>query len=196
MSMRIDNNNKYEEVRDCIDQRYVKFARECGIEPILVSNIMGINLNSLIHIIKPDGIILTGGNDIGEYKSRDETEMRLLNFAEKNQKPVFGICRGMQMLSYYYNGSMRKLRNHAGTNHQIHYVDERGKIKSREVNSYHNWTIKSLPEMYEIVAKCQNDSIESIRHKQLNWEGCMWHPEREKCYNELDINRIKDLFKL
>ena len=32
-----------------------------------------------------------------------------------------------------------------------------------------------------------------IRHKKFNWEGWMWHPEREKKFNS---NSKKRLFKI
>ena len=49
--------------------------------------------------LKINGIILSGGNNIGDVKERDITETYLLKYAETNEIPVLGICRGMQMLA-------------------------------------------------------------------------------------------------
>ena len=98
------------------------------------------------------------------------------------------------MMSHYYQGGLIPVNNHAGTKHKIDYIRKDGIHETREVNSYHRWGINNLPVAYEIVAKCQEENVESIRHKELEWEGCMWHPERDISYDCRDIRRIKALF--
>ena len=48
------------------------------------------------------------------------------------------------------------------------------------VNSYHNYSISTCPKNYEVTAYSNDRVIEGLRHKKLNWEGWMWHPERDK----------------
>ena len=38
--------------------------------------------------------------------------------------------------------------------------------------------------------------IEGLRHKKLNWEGWMWHPERDKNFNLNLITKARKLFKV
>lgn len=45
-----------------------------------------------------DGLILSGGEDIGASLLRDETEQALVTWAEQAAIPVFGVCRGLQLL--------------------------------------------------------------------------------------------------
>ena len=38
-------------------------------------------LNKILNKVKIKGLILTGGENIGKYKNRDQTELNLLNWA-------------------------------------------------------------------------------------------------------------------
>ncbi len=73
---------------------------------------------------KYEGLILTGGGDISpelyEYRmensdsklcfgtslNRDNTEFQLIKDAHEKNIPIFGICRGMQLLNVYFNGTL------------------------------------------------------------------------------------------
>jgi putative glutamine amidotransferase len=46
-----------------------------------------------------------------------------------------------------------------------------------------------------VTAQAEDGEIESIKHSALQWEGWMWHPERETPFNPIDIDRLKALFK-
>ena len=67
-----------------------------------------------------DGLIVTGGIDVNPMTynenpeplqgnsslDRDYYEMRVLKYANEKQIPIFGICRGIQMLNVYFKGSL------------------------------------------------------------------------------------------
>jgi putative glutamine amidotransferase len=69
-----------------------------------------------------DGLLLAGGNDIhpsaygqapdgepGDYSpGRDTSELMLLDWAMRNDKPILGICRGMQLLNVYCGGTLHQ----------------------------------------------------------------------------------------
>ena len=62
---------KYNENRDCIDQRIVSWVLKLGYYPVLVPNNLldkknFLNLRRFIKETNPKGLILTGGEDIGE----------------------------------------------------------------------------------------------------------------------------------
>ena len=67
--------------------------------------------------------------------------------------------------------------------------------KNYEVNSYHNFSIKTCPKDFNITAKSMDGEIEAIKHKKYALEGWMWHPEREEEYKIQDIKNIKRIFK-
>ncbi len=85
--------------RDGLHQVWVKFLLGCGLIPIPVPN----SADAASKICeRANGIVLTGGNDLAAYGAdaadRDETETALLDLAERREMPVFGVCRGMQMI--------------------------------------------------------------------------------------------------
>ena len=124
-------------------------------------------------MVKPCAIVLSGGNDIGLHKDRDMTEMALLDYAYKNTLPVLGICRGMQMIATWAGEELKPVTGHVATRHNIFGTIE------REVNSYHNFTLRDIPRGFELLAYDKEGEIEAIKHIDLKWEGWMWHPERE-----------------
>ena len=55
-----------------------------------------------------DGLLLTGGGD-DPTGIRDKFEEAMFINAMKNNKQIFGICRGMQMINYFLGGDIVKL---------------------------------------------------------------------------------------
>ena len=63
-----------------------------------------------MNVIKPYGVVLSGGSDIGKNKIRDESEKFLIKFAIKNRIPLIGICRGMQLIGNFFNSKLIKVK--------------------------------------------------------------------------------------
>ncbi len=150
-------------------------------------------LESWLEATQPGAIVLSGGNDIGEYSSRDNTERYLLSWAESKCVPVLGICRGLQMMSVWAGTDLVRREGHVGTRHQLVISGQKNEWPSN-VNSYHNWGLASCPDGFEIAALAEDGSIEAIKHNSLPWEGWMWHPEREVSFAPQDIKRVNRLF--
>jgi putative glutamine amidotransferase len=145
-------------------------------------------LYTWLHAIRPSAVVLSGGNDIGEYPERDATERHLLEWADELKIPVLGICRGMQMMSVRASGSLKPVQGHIKVRHKL-----RGSIVG-EVNSFHHFALNGCPPGFEVLARAEDDEIEAIRHVQLPWEGWMWHPEREQEFSLSDLSRVRKLF--
>lgn len=197
VSMRIDYIDPREEIRDAIDQKLINFISLAGFIPVLVPNILFYNNNSnknnssldnWLKKTKVEAIILSGGNNIGDYPQRDKTELNLINYAKEEEIPLLGICRGMQMLAYWSGIELSPVKGHVGKRLKLF-----GEIK-HEVNCFHEFIIKSCPANFFVIAKCKKGTIQAIKHKYLNWEGWMWHPEREQTFNDYDITRLRSLF--
>jgi len=200
ITQRIDSVAGRAELRDALDQRLVQWLVHAGFLPVLVPNTLsatghpsGQALESWLQVIQPGALILSGGNDIGEYPARDDTERYLLSWAETKRVPVLGICRGLQMMAVWAGVDLVKKEGHVGTRHQL-VVPALKDEWPTEVNSYHNWGLASCPAGFEVAAKAEDGSIEAITHSKLPWEGWMWHPEREAPFSPQDIKRLKRLF--
>ena len=136
---------------------------------------------------------MSGGNDIGSVPHRDLTERYLLRSAEKNSKPVLGICRGMQMIGTYSGVELIHADGHVNTRHQLNINYDYGQSLPKSVNSYHNLVLQECPTQFEVLATSEDGNIEAIMHRELSWEGWMWHPEREKKFVKINQERFKKL---
>jgi putative glutamine amidotransferase len=142
--------------------------------------------------VKPTGLVLSGGNDIGECPARDVTERYLLLWAKAKRVPVLGICRGLQMMAVWAGAELVKKDGHVGSRHQL-VVDDQNEWPAN-VNSYHKWGLATCPNGFKVTAQAADGSIEAIKHLELPWEGWMWHPERETLFSAQDTRRLKELF--
>jgi putative glutamine amidotransferase len=172
-----------------------------------------------------DGFLLSGGGDIdakhfgeinlpcnGELSPlRDEMEIMISREAVSRSKPLFGICRGMQIMNVALGGSIyqdifcqikdRQLVKHqqdAPKWYPIHKVDveEDSALfritgrKQLEVNSYHHQAVKDVAEGFRVTAKAEDGVIEAIEHTLSRFAlGVQWHPE-------LMIDRNAEMFGL
>jgi len=200
ITQRIDFISGRNELRDALDQRLALWLKQAGYLPVPIPNTLldennpdDCSLEKWLSAVKPGAILLSGGNDIGEYPSRDSTESYLLSWAVSGGIPVLGICRGMQMLAVWAGITLGRKEGHAGTCHSLLASDINEEWPS-EVNSYHNWVVPVCPDGFLVTARSEDGTIEAIKHAELSFEGWMWHPERERSYTQQDTKRLKELF--
>lgn len=160
-----------------------------------------------------DGVMITGGPDVdpkhygesvfpanGEIcPCRDDAEIRIIKKTLALDKPLLGICRGIQILNVAYQGTLyqdifsqakdKKLVAHSQKapfwypTHSIELEKEShiakifGKSQTR-VNSWHHQAIKALAPGFKITAKAEDGIIEAIEHQEKKFVlGVQWHPE-------------------
>lgn len=188
-------NKVRNEVNDQIDHALIKWLIKNSYNPIIISNKTLIlskkKLNKFLNTLKIRGILLSGGN----YKKnsvRYQFQIYLLDYALKNNLPVLGICQGMQLIGVRFGSKLVKVQNHVRTTHKlINFTkDKFPKI----CNSYHNYSLKDCPKNFYITTKAPDGNIESIKHKNLTWEGWMWHPERDNKIDKVNDYRLKKIF--
>lgn len=190
-------NKKRQEINDVIDHRLINWLLSNSYNPIIISNTVSKNLQrkklGLLKKMNIKGIILSGGNDVKKNSLRYLSQINLINFAKKNKLPLLGICQGMQMLGVYYGSKLKKVKKHVVKNHKLILFSD--KKFPKHVNSYHNFALKTCPKEFFVTTKSTDGEIESIKHKKYNWEGWMWHPERDSKINKINNERLKKIFK-
>ena len=151
-----------------------------------------------------DGLILCGGCDVDpQYyneemngsenidKERDEIEFALIKAYIDAGKPVFGICRGFQLINIYFGGTLYQdikeadLHKRINDNDSVHSITACkdgliGRLYGEEVsvNSSHHQALKDLGKGIKATAFWQNKYVEAIEHTSLPVFGVQWHPER------------------
>mgnify|MGYP005644426075 CR=1 FL=1 len=199
ISLRIVSAENYDEKRDALSKDWPQFFEKLNMTLVLIPNFLT-NLESYLDSIEIDGIILSGGDNVGDFPERDSTETTLLQYGIIHDLPIFGVCRGMQMINHFFNGTIIKnlSEEHVGKPHEIKIsntrISHKFESESFSVNSFHNNIIqdKNLGKNLVSFAKTISDNtVEGIFHKEYKILGVMWHPEREQnTKNKLILKQI------
>lgn len=192
-TQRVEYIETYRERRDCADQRIPEFIYSCGYLPMPLPNIPALVID-FIDSIKPEGIILTGGNSLVKYggnaPERDATDAVLIQLAIEYKIPLYGFCRGMQSILDHFGVVLQDIDHHVAVRHEV-------KIKNEilKVNSFHNQGTKMINEEFSVLAVAEDGVIEAIRHQHLPIVATMWHPEREYPFFEEDKKSFINLIE-
>ena len=173
---------------------------------------MATDLSGTKEIIKnADGIILSGGGaidaeltgDVADKATqgqvsrlRDEYEFELMKYAVKNNIPVLGICRGMQVIGAYFGAHiiqhMEGHKQKEEKNVSSHYVNVKdGTLLHKiigenrlKVNSYHHQAV-GKGFRGTISAVSDDGFAEAVEPDgEAFILGVQWHPELLTEYRE------------
>lgn len=173
VTQRIDEFPDRDERRDALDQALIRWLSSLGLIGLPVSNAWNEDaLQQWLAVVDPAGVVLSGGNDIGACPERDAIEASLLDWARHRNRPVLGICRGMQMMAKAAGGNLKAVSGHVRSHHRLG-----GAFGT--VNSFHDIGLDGTPPGYEVLACAEDGEIEAMRHRDHPFLGWMWHPERE-----------------
>ena len=202
ITMQIVNARSYIEARDAIAHDWIYFFNQVFPDNkwVAIPN-MG---EWVIDYLKGWGlncIIISGGNDLGCEPVRDETEMCLLDHAIKNRIPVFGVCRGLQLLQKYFGGKIERcpVDIHVAETHRVNingYILPIKPVKKNiTVNSYHEWGIKEgdLSKELDAFAISEDSYVEGVIGKNHRILAVQWHPERNNPVNDFDRKLIDNV---
>ncbi|MBQ1188942.1 MAG: gamma-glutamyl-gamma-aminobutyrate hydrolase family protein, partial [Lachnospiraceae bacterium] len=185
-----------------INRNYAEMIAKAGGIPILAINDDVIAEYAEI----ADGLLLSGGKDIAtnlygqEQKfdnifvdeARDIQEWKLLDAFVPTKKPIFGICRGVQVMNAYFGGTLiqdipgQLGGDHSkGVNHEIEIKKDSilGQLfgESMLINSYHHQGLENIADGFIATAWADaggNKLVEAIEHESLPYWSVQWHPER------------------
>lgn len=190
---------------------YMKMLEEAGAVPMMLpltedKAILDYFLNIC------DGFLLTGGQDVspsvyGEKQrkacgetcpDRDRMETYLLRECVRLDKPVLGICRGIQFMNACFGGTLyqdlpTEYEGYAADHHMEAPYDRTAHLieiaegsllhrimgeKQIGVNSCHHQGVKELAPVFEEMARAEDGLIEAIYMPGKRFiVGVQWHPE-------------------
>lgn len=168
-----------------VSDSLLQLVKASGLSPLSVNS--KTDLNS-IELLNPRLVIFTGGESFGINRERDQFELSFLDWCFRNQVPILGICRGMQLIVHFFGGQVALMDGHVNSNHKV-----TGNF-SGIVNSYHELGIFSVPPGFTVEARAEDNSIEAIFNPEKKCLGVMWHPEREGC--EIPISELLKVLKV
>ncbi|MCR4556552.1 MAG: gamma-glutamyl-gamma-aminobutyrate hydrolase family protein [Saccharofermentans sp.] len=180
------------------------------------------DLHRLMNIC--DGILFTGGHDVspelyGEEpvesvsscKMRDDMEKIVLEKAIVTDKPVLGICRGIQFINAALGGTLYQdlpTQYQSKTDHHqkppydipVHLVSIAKdsplfkclNTEQIQVNSYHHQAVKDVAPNLKVMATSADGLVEGLympQHRFL-W-AVQWHPE----FSYLKDENSRKIFK-
>jgi len=194
-----------------INVDYINAIESAGGTPILLPLIQDNScIADFVDLI--DGLLLSGGVDVdpsfyGEELDpgigkidfdRDRTEISLSQKSLETDLPIFGICRGIQLLNVAAGGTLHqhipgisnsilKHRQDAPGSHGTHTIDIREGSRllniighsAISVNSFHHQAVKEAAPGFLVSAAARDGIIEGIESTQHSFAiGAQFHPER------------------
>lgn len=174
-----------------------------------------------------DGLLLSGGQDVSPmhygqepsqrigdtFPERDLYEYRLIREAMRAQKPILGICRGIQILNTYFKGTLYQDLSHIDGDILKHnqqrfprqvthraYLEEGTRLRELfgvdrlMVNSFHHQALHELGEGLKISARASDGVIEGVEKPDYPFLlAVQWHPEmlHESC---TEMNKLFQSF--
>ena len=188
---------------------YAKAVQRNGGTPVILPPLYDIDQDHLLSLV--DGIIFSGGSDVdpilygeqplpkqgGIDPLRDTVEISMAKKALAGDKPVLGICRGLQVLNVAAGGTLiqdipsqvKEPQKHGqlaetwyGTHHvellegsRAHGIFGEEKILS---NSFHHQACKDPAPGFKPTGWAYDGVIEVLEIDSPVWKMCVqWHPE-------------------
>jgi len=189
-----------------------------GADPyVVIVNMYGMTVDSALFVLSTcQGLLLTGGGDVnpacyGKLNElskceetdnyRDSLELALINRALLVRMPIFGICRGEQILNVALGGTLlTDIPSEVGTKvthdlpadsidpmHSVK-IDSQSDlyqltaIEKGIVNSSHHQSVDIIAEGMKISALSEDGVVEAIEREfplgKSFIMGVQWHPER------------------
>lgn len=191
-------------------KNFVTHIQEAGGIPLLIP--IGIIEDAKAYISRIDKLLLAGGHDVspqhygetlhpliqGTHPERDAFELALIKEAVAQKKPIFGVCRGMQLINVAFGGSLYQDLSLMENPHLKHVQlptpfrfathdvtlnadSQLGKLlgTTYPVNSFHHQAVKEIAKDFQVIATAPDGVVEAIESHAFGAPilGIQWHPE-------------------
>ncbi|OTN77339.1 hypothetical protein A5886_002439 [Enterococcus sp. 8G7_MSG3316] len=191
-------------------KNFVTHIQEAGGIPLLIP--MGVIEDAKAYISRIDKLLLAGGHDVspqhygetlhpliqGTHPERDAFELALIKEAVAQKKPIFGVCRGMQLINVAFGGSLYQDLSLMENPHLKHVQlptpfrfathdvtlnadSQLGKLlgTTYPVNSFHHQAVKEIAKDFQVIATAPDGVVEAIESHAFGAPilGIQWHPE-------------------
>jgi putative glutamine amidotransferase len=210
------------------DLDYVAGIAQAGGVPVVLPPVPGISAGAVLRGL--DGLVLSGGSDLDPryydeppalelgptVPERDGFEVALLREALEMGLPVFGICRGLQVLNVVMGGTLYQdlptqvpggpvaHRQRDPKWQWTHEIEVEGGsavagimgMSTLRVNSYHHQAIKDLADGLVVAGRASDGVVEAAEYRDLSerWlVGVQWHAEAMR-EGTVDGRPHRDLF--
>lgn len=197
--------------RTGLNAAYIRSVIKAGGVPLMLSPLMGPSYAARA-LDGVDGLILTGGEDMDPAwynaersplcnppnRERDLFELALFASARQRELPIFGICRGIQVINVALGGSLyqdlpsefpgpvdhNRVGNRSDRSHPVRL--EPGSLaaealgaESISVNSFHHQAIRDLAPALVATGWSEDGLIEAVESGEGQpWMlAVQWHPE-------------------
>lgn len=211
-----------------INRNYAEAVKMAGAVPFIAPYTDLEGVSELVAMA--DAVILTGGHDVnplvygeelqkgiqGISNERDVFDLKLIEEAIKEGKPMLGICRGMQLINAYLGGTLYQdiyKANVAKLEHVsfdtlavgAHYITIKEQsflhratgLKKMLVNTEHHQAVKDIAEGFKVTAKSSDGIIEAMEDVHRKIYLVQFHPEAMAVNNNGEaINIFKEFIKL
>ncbi|WP_350343423.1 gamma-glutamyl-gamma-aminobutyrate hydrolase family protein [Proteinivorax tanatarense] len=188
---------------------YCSAISQCGAVPVVIpSSLPHKQILALANHL--DGLLLSGGDDVNPLSFaqepvpdmgivdplRDNLELTLTKEFMRTDKPILGICRGLQVINIVLGGTIiQDLPSHTGEwighsqkgtrAYASHSVDIEENTLLRSIidkdtiytNSFHHQAVDKVGKDLIINCRSKDGLIEGLEHTEKQILGVQWHPE-------------------
>ena len=158
--------------------QYTKLIARRVREESIYSEIFphSVKLNQ-IKKIKPAALILSGGPSSVFSDNALKIDPEIL----KQNIPILGICYGLQLLAYTYDGMVEEKKSGEYGLSKLS-IDNSHKIFSNVPNEINTWMshmdqVTKVPPNWNVIARSSNDIIAAVSNEESSRVGLQFHPE-------------------
>ena len=182
--------------KEFVNEAYMELVSKYNFVPIVLSSTTN-KLKELMEMC--DCFLLPGGDDMDASYFNEENDShnalvdskidsldyKVIDYALKSNKPILGICRGLQVLNVYFGGTL--LQHIEDNSHKKNYDDVLELVENSTfenilknkfiINSFHHQCINKLGKGIKVEGVSKG-VVELVTHKDYPIIATQYHIEQ------------------